>query len=532
MDEEELDVAIVGAGMSGLWCGWRLTAGDPGAGGDGDTAPRSVAVFELADRVGGRLLSVRMPGLPDVACELGGMRYMSTQPLVRWLVEEVLHLEGMDAPVAQPENLAYLRGQRLHVRDLGDGADLPYDLTDDERTHPDELLGRAIDAMAPAAKGTFGDRLREAAQAATYAGRPLYDQGFWNILARELSGEAFRYTRDAGGYDTTELNWNAADTVVLNADFDPATKYTRLVEGYEAVPQALAQRFLAQGGALHLHHGVRSLDTAELADGTQGVSLVVEDTRTGEVRTVRARSVVLAMPRRSLELLSPTGALSGDPHFQDLVRTVTPIPLFKAFVAYHRPWWKDVGISAGRSVTDLPLRQVYYWHTAEDDGASVLLATYTDTSNVGFWQGLAGDPEHYGLRVDHLPDEHRDTVADVVVDDAWMAQKAPKALVDEIHRQLVEMHGVDDAPAPYAAVFHDWVDDPFGGGVNFWNIGVQSPQVIAEMVQPVPGVPAHVCGEAYSDAQGWVEGALRTAELLLTQRFGLDPVPAPADAEA
>ena len=274
---------------------------------------------------------------------------------------------------------------------------------------------------------------------------------------------------------------------------------------------------------MHLHHGVRSLDTAELADGSIGVELRVEDTHSDEVRTVRARSVVLAMPRRSLELLEPTGALLGDPDFRDLVRTVTPIPLFKAFVAYHEPWWDRADVTAGRSVTDLPLRQVYYW--SYDPGReSVLLATYDDTSNVGFWQGLAGDPEHYGLRLEHVPDEARDRIVDVVVDDRWMAQKAPKALVDEIHRQLVEMHGVPDAPKPYAAVFHDWVDDPFGGGVNFWNVGVQSPVVIAKMAQPVAGVPAHVCGEAYSDAQGWVEGALRTAELVLTTRFGLAPV--------
>lgn len=31
-----------------------------------------------------------------------------------------------------------------------------------------------------------------------------------------------------------------------------------------------------------------------------------------------------------------------------------------------------------------------------------------------------------------------------------------------------------------------------------------------------------ICGEAYSDAQGWVEGALQTADLML-DRLGLPP---------
>ena len=100
--------------MSGLWCGWRLTGERAGG-----TVAKRVGLFEFSDRVGGRLLSLRLPGLPDVACELGGMRYMSTQPIVKWLIEHELNLAHMDAPVARPENLAYLRRRRLHVRPRG-----------------------------------------------------------------------------------------------------------------------------------------------------------------------------------------------------------------------------------------------------------------------------------------------------------------------------------------------------------------------------------------------------------------------------
>jgi hypothetical protein len=32
----------------------------------------------------------------------------------------------------------------------------------------------------------------------------------------------------------------------------------------------------------------------------------------------------------------------------------------------------------------------------------------------------------------------------------------------------------------------------------------------------------HICGEAYSAYQGWVEGALTSAEVMLQQAFGLD----------
>lgn len=521
MAAEILDVAIVGAGVSGVWCGWRLT---------GDTAGpnrrKRVGVFELSDRVGGRLLSVRLPGLPDVACELGGMRYMSTQPYVRWLVEDELNLPRIEAPVGEPDNLAYLRRKRLRLKELTDPRRLPYDLDPDERKDPANLLADAIDVMAPGAKGKFGDALRKAVQKAQYDGRPLWEQGFWNVLARTMSGEGYRFAQEAGGYDTTQLNWNAADTVVLNADFSPTVQFSRVAEGYEDVPRQLAQRFEDQGGALHLDHGLRSLRTIRLDDRSLGVALEFENLRTGRTKVVRARSAILAMPRRSLELLDPTGPVLGDRGFRRLLTTVTPIPLFKSFVAYHLPWWDALGITSGRSVTDLPIRQVYYWSSTPKKN-SVLLATYDDTLNVGFWQGLAGDPRRYGLELDHLPKAARERILRSEVDDRWMAQRAPKALVHEIHRQLVEMHGVGKAPLPYAAVYHDWIDDPFGGGVNFWNVGVRSWQVIPKMAHPVAKAPVYVCGEAYSDAQGWVEGALRTAEIVLTKHLGLRKIPLP-----
>ena len=37
----------------------------------------------------------------------------------------------------------------------------------------------------------------------------------------------------------------------------------------------------------------------------------------------------------------------------------------------------------------------------------------------------------------------------------------------------------------------------------------------------IPGEKVHICGEAYSIGQGWVEGALQTAELMLKEHFGL-----------
>src|SRR5215216_821197 len=91
-----------------------------------------------------------------------------------------------------------------------------------------------------------------------------------------------------------------------------------------------------------------------------------------------ARHVVLAMPRRAIEILHPDSFIFDSPQFEDDLRSVLPQPGFKIFAAYRSPWWLHArSVSAGRSVTDLPLRQCYYWHTGSGKNLnSVLMATY------------------------------------------------------------------------------------------------------------------------------------------------------------
>jgi monoamine oxidase len=122
-----LDVAVVGGGVSGAYTAWRL------AGSNSDDY-RSVALFEMSRRIGGRLLTLTPPDAPSLRAELGGMRFLSTQTLVAHVVSEVLGLHTSPAAVGEPQNIAYLRDHPLHVKDLdAKRFVLPYNVAEDER---------------------------------------------------------------------------------------------------------------------------------------------------------------------------------------------------------------------------------------------------------------------------------------------------------------------------------------------------------------------------------------------------------------
>jgi len=522
MASESIDTAIVGGGVSGVYSAWRLKQATP---------HKKIVVFEASDHIGGRLLSVQPPDISDMVAELGGMRILpAVQPLITDLIAELNRelppkeqIELYDFPVDQPQNLAYLRGVYLRLSDFTSQPDkVPYQLSFlDRGASAGAIILNAIEQIVPGitAAGLTEDARRKMAQEASFAGLPLYQQGFWNVLLRVINGEAYQLGVDAGGYNSTLSNWNAADAIPWYlSDFGIDPKYKGFRKGFQQVPKTLAQLF-AKKGEIRLDTTVSALRWQDgmfefLADG----------------KPVKAKQLILAMPRRSIDLLAATSPLLTD--IQPLTSSVTPRPLFKLFTTYGNPWWlaagytdnatgKYVPVEAGRSVTDLPVRQTYYWPRSDGKpataGRAMLLASYDDGNNAGFWDGLR--PQRHQLK---RRGQDVATVADPFVGDAaaktestWGQYKAPRLMVREVARQLAALHGLSYTPEVLNAAFRDWGDDPFGGGWNSWNIGVKSWEVKRQIIKPLHKCPLYICGEAYSDAQGWVEGALQTAEMML-----------------
>ena len=103
---------------------------------------------------------------------------------------------------------------------------------------------------------------------------------------------------------------------------------------------------------------------------------------------------------------------------------------------------------------------------------------------------------------------------------------APGPLLDEITRNLRSIHPGADVPSPSGSAFMHWGSDPREIAWTFWRAGFNSDDAIVAARQPERDVPIHVCGETFSRAQAWVEGALATAhavgDLLLEERRAMD----------
>lgn len=485
----DVDVAIVGGGVSGVYAAWRLRQERPNL---------SVRLFEASNRIGGRLHSVSFPQAPHLVAEAGGMRFLEEHRHVSGLARH-LGLAVREYPIDRDANRMMLRGKNFSQREVQSGrARFPYRIPDADQRPGADYFQRAISNVLPDAAHRTPADWRKLRANYRFKNRLLKDWTNRDLLLQGMSAEELAFTEDVSGYD----DWIEGETGLDEMDYffvhdDESKPFSTLVGGYQRLPVALADRAAKAGAGISMAERLVSV-RAE----SSGFRLAFRDGR-GRQASLTAGRVILALPRRALEGIADFPD-AREPHFARLISSVTPIPACKSLLLYQRPWWRDHGIVEGRSITDMPARQFYCLGSESarpssepSNGYGVLMA-YCDEKSVQTWKALVSNPDSSGFTT--------------------LSGDSP--LVREVHREAQLVLG-RTALKPLAARFQDWSVDPYGGGWHYFALGHDGAIDGEAMLKPMPDRNLFVCGEAYSFAQGWVEGALERAETVLQRHFGL-----------
>lgn len=588
----EVDIAIVGGGVSGCYAAWRLIntrkedlpEDSPLRQIWGDKERLDIHVYEYLERLGGRLWSVDLDrqGFPGEMTEFGGMRFFEQMHIV-WQLVDYIQAGGkkLPFPVDLPENISFVRNKRLHNNQLtsealaADPTAVPYDLRPIEQgKSTGDLVNLVCNFAVPGfvdmwkqyqdafSKGDW-DRVKElrdryelAKKTSIIDGVPLKNWGWWAIVSRVLSNEALDFIQDTGGYNTYASTGSAIVQLDETFYFPEQINYYRLERGFESLPRKLAQQFHEAGGGIHLLNQLVRFDKVDegyellfyrRAEGSHDRAPAHRQFRAEhEARShvVRAKMIILALPQRSLNLLDQDNFFFGhgypdeDGRYAKLrkaMASVVPVQAFKIFMAYEYPWWEAVGVSKGRSTTDLPMRQMYYWATEETAAnvgrrgqmESIVLASYDTAEAATYWRSLEAGELFVGKvrenRFFHVSTPkwiHKDERAANALP-YRLPPTATHLMVASAHRQIMNLHGVAYAPEPFDAHYQDWTVDPFGGGWHRWNPGSDEYDVIPYMQHPFPDERVYIVGECWSNVQGWVQGALNTSESMLQNSLGL-----------
>jgi monoamine oxidase len=450
----QYDLAIVGGGIAGLYCGLRAHP------------DKHVALFEGTHRMGGKIETVAMSGFQ---AEYGAMRFDPVRQVMMGRLIAELGLETEPFPEYNCPSVA----KRRTIYDLA----------------PDEQALTTLELMQAAMQRVLGkseeellalteEELELFRREGRYAGEYLWQQGLWNVFSRILSHDAIKYMITEGSfYHFIHENPSAAGWMITWVKMLQMSKYLRGIKhGMERLTDTMLSRLVAKGVTVHQNHILQALEPA----GREAVTLVFANGQ-----TVTARQAVLAIPCHALK------AIKNLPeHIKKLLGSVLEIPLLKCFFVVKNPWWQENIPNEG--VTRFPARELHYY---KQDGKGNLMV-YADRPSINFWSKY------------------------VTGDYQAQAEVGGNA---QLPLQFARHLGLDPREI-IAYGIRDWGREPYGAACHLWKPGVQSWKVMEALTAfpliegAAPNV--HICGEAFSDYQGFMEGAVRTAHRVMNQIQG------------
>jgi monoamine oxidase len=498
------DIVIAGGGVSGLYCALRLA----------DAGHRILVLEAAADHWGGRIETEDMDGF---IAEYGPMRFEPTlQPRFAALCAELgVGLVDFSGPSAD----------QLATDDV--------DLPEAERgLNSLQLLQRGIMLIMGREPGdqawidglTEADymRLRKHAQ---LNGQPLWDTGFWNALSSQgiLSHRALVKLRDTGTfYHMIPENLNAAEWIIwwLRALKTVGRQLASIEGGSARLTEGLLARLRGHPNVtLAGGHRLMGVQPVELGRPTLLLDVA---TQNGAI-TLRAERLVLALPR--LPLLKLARHLPD--HIAAQLDSVNGFPMLKVFFVCNTPWWSH-GQAPQQYANCMPTREIHYFRRALDsdsDGHGMVLL-YMDRPSTEFWRHYVIDGDrHDRAEVDQnarIVDAFALFVARDVKASAGSAANSELKLTDNARRIFGDMSIAETARYIRDSIItygiRDWARAPYGAANHGWQPGVRSWKVMDAFKGFDFGSGArnlHIVGEAYSDYQGFIEGALNSAELAL-----------------
>ena len=400
--------------------------------------------------------------------------------------------------------------------------------------------------------------------------RLLRDEGLWNALTAVLSANAVRKIMQHGTFfhflpeNLSALEWGI---FWLHA-FQMKEGLTTLDEGVDILTTKLADDLRSACSRVAIEHGVQVTGLQPLAGGR--VEVTASDSS-----TYAADHVVLAIPRAPLTALAGTfptrirdllDSVNAFPMVK--VFAVTTTPEAWGHAKEQQLSQQGAWLVPTREVHYLPFTEMVDGkRVTSRPRENTMVMFYTDRPSTAFWQRYVkkGD-DHDRAEINENPDlaealatqltvlhvdvartefqrrvrleafkEAEDTTGAALELAKQLARKHEE-LFDEQAEKIFERHaqrgfaGLMNALEPLTDVkkmrawqtdnlhdyaIRDWSRPPYGAASHAWIPGADALEVMdALQAFPLAGSTTenvHIAGEAFSDFQGFIEGALRSA---------------------
>lgn len=474
------DVGIIGGGFSGMYTAYRLHQKNPHL---------KVAMIEKSSRLGGRIYTKRYNNHIQ---EYGPMRFeLQLQPNFASLIDDLgIKTKPFSGYTAQEDKLPdynKLTFEEIHA------------ITSNKKQLPAAfaLLKYALRMILGDQWDIDADDVYDSKRLAKkrwllnngmFQGRFLHRHGLWDTLAHVLSKEAIDYIREDGTfYHMIHANPNAANHCLFILDM-LATQQHGLVT-IEGGTMTLIDSLYK-----HIHDHCDMMINSSVCGFTYGedgiVNVNIRCNQTSE--SLFCRHLVCACPKNSMKYIQGFDL--------DIVKlmdsSVITVQLFKIFIIVDNPPWDENSIPRPNTNAHLlPCREIHYDFDKEVGTGMIML--YGDEPTLNYWSPFCVNNDM------QRPEENGN----------------PHLLNHLNHyiRRLFPGNQHSITIKSYSIM--DWSKPPYECGVHMWRPGFRSEDVRKALVCMGKYKNVHVCGEAYSDYQGFIEGCITSVDYMLGCMF-------------
>ena len=439
-------VVIVGAGMAGLVAGYELRR-----------AGHDPIILEAQQRVGGRVLTLRQPFTEGLYAEVGAMRIPRAHELTLAYISR-FGLSTRDFTMDNPRAYYYIGGRKIRIAEANsDPSLLGFETSEKERTHTAGALW--MQAIAP-----LLELLRKNGEAA------------WGEIVTKYDQYSTREFLEVSGWSEGAIEMYgllANQEAVMNSSFlevfreDSGNFYTNMVE-IDGGTDRLPHSFLPQLRQ-NIRFGARLIAMDQEPDGVT----VHFQTASGRDR-VTADYAIVTVPfpvLRHVEILKPFTRAK-----QRAIRQLHYDASAKILFQCRRRFWEeDEGIFGGGTITDLPIRNLYYPDHGRETGRGVILASYTWSEDAQRWGSLSPD-DRIEQALEDVARIHPQVVQEFEVGASWMWHDdefagGAFALFDPgqqtlLHDTIIAPEGRIHFAGEHASLHHAWIQGAIESGLR------------------------------------------------------------------
>jgi monoamine oxidase len=436
-------VVIVGAGMAGLVAGYELMQ-----------AGHDVTLLEARGRVGGRVQTIRAPFEEGLHAEAGAMRIPSAHRLTMGYTNK-FGLKLMPFTMNNPNAWYYVGGRKHRVSEtLTDINCLGFDLTSEEsketaKQHWHNALKSVMAQLSARGDAAWPDIIK---QYDRYSTREFLIESGWSEGAIEMFGVL----------ENLESRMSASFVEVLLAELGHAfTDMSQIVGGMDLLPQAFLP---AMRSKIRFGCALTAIDQSP-------DKVTMYYNTVGGKRQIEADYAIVTIPfsvLRHVEILKPFSREKQrairELHYDSSAKIL--------FQCRRRFWEEDDGIFGGGTMTDLPVRSIYYPDHGRETGRGILVASYSWAEDAQRWGSLS----------------HADRISQALED------------VAQIHPQVSEEFEVGTSKM--------WHEDEFACGAFALFEPGQNLRLHQSIISPEGRV--FFAGEHASLVHRWIQGSIES----------------------